>query len=150
MAHAVLDRGPVVAPAEERPVIGQIDRLFSRSSDGVPKIVGTSGETVELPSSVVRVLRQAVRAMAEDQLVAVVPIQKQLTTQQAADLLNVSRPYLIRLLEEHTIPFEKVGSHRRVRADDLLAYKRRRDAEREAALDELTRISQEMGMYDDL
>lgn len=150
MAHSVPDRGPVAATAEERPAIGQIDRLFARSPDGVSKIVGTGGEAIDLPMSVIRVLRQAVRAMAEDHMVTVVPVQKRLTTQQAADLLNVSRPYLIRLLEEDKIPFEKVGSHRRVRADDLLAYKRRRDAERDAALDELTRISQAMGLYDDL
>ena len=139
-----------MATAEERPVIGQIDRLLADSPEGVSKIVGTGGEAIELPMPVIRVLRQAARAMAEGQMVTVVPVQKQLTTQQAADLLNVSRPYLIRLLEEGKIPFEKVGSHRRVRADDLLAYKRRRDAERESALDELTRMSQALGMYDDL
>jgi excisionase family DNA binding protein len=71
-----------------------------------------------------------------------------LTTQQAADFLNVSRPYFIRLLEQGAIPHTKTGSHRRVRLDDVLAYKRQRDAERRRALDDLVALSQEMGLYE--
>jgi excisionase family DNA binding protein len=71
----------------------------------------------------------------------------ELTTQEAADLLNVSRPFLIGLLENSQLPHHKVGTHRRVRFADLITYKRRRDAESEEALRELAVLSQEMKLY---
>lgn len=73
-----------------------------------------------------------------------------MTTQQAADLLNVSRQYLVRLLEEGRIPFTRTGKHRRLRIEDVLAFKEHRDRERCAGLDELARMSEEVGGYDEL
>ncbi|HZK67184.1 MAG TPA: helix-turn-helix domain-containing protein [Chloroflexota bacterium] len=76
------------------------------------------------------------------------PVHAELTTQQAADLLNVSRPHLIKLLETGEIPFHKTGTHRRIRFDDLMRYGRLRDQKEASALDEMARDAQEMGLYD--
>jgi excisionase family DNA binding protein len=84
-----------------------------------------------------RLLVQLLGHLQKGDGVTFVPISKQLTTQQAADILNVSRPFLIKLLEGGEIAFDKVGRHRRIRAQDLFAYKRRRETERTAAMEEL-------------
>lgn len=75
------------------------------------------------------------------------PSNKYLTTQEAADILNVSRPYVVKLLEQGDIPYVKAGAHRRIRFDDLMAYKARRDATRRSALSRLTRMSEDLGLY---
>lgn len=78
----------------------------------------------------------------------VVPVGKEVTTQQAADLLNVSRQYLVRLLEERRLPFRKTGKHRRLRIEDVLTFKSQRDKDRRAGLRELSQVTQEFGGYD--
>ena len=104
------------------------------------------GADIIVPASVLRLLKGILAEMAQGHGVALLPIQAELTTQQAADLLNVSRPYLIRLLEDRKIPFRLVGQHRRVRFDDLLTYQRKDDEERRRVADELTADAQELGM----
>jgi excisionase family DNA binding protein len=90
---------------------------------------------------------QILALLASGQGVQVMPDAAELTTQQAADLLNVSRPYLIGLLEAGEIPYRMVGTHRRIRFEDLREYKRRDDLKRRQAADALTNLSEELGLY---
>ncbi|MFI7062589.1 helix-turn-helix domain-containing protein [Kribbella sp. NPDC050124] len=99
-----------------------------------------------VPRSAVELLARILAHMAAGQGVSVVPADAELTTQQAADLLNVSRPFLIGLLDAGEIEYRKVGKHRRIRADSLLDYKRTDDQRRREAADELTALGQEMGL----
>jgi excisionase family DNA binding protein len=99
-----------------------------------------------LPVAAARLLEHLLTEMAHGNAVTLIPVHAELTTQEAADYLNVSRPYLIRLLEENAIRFHKVGTHRRVRFQDLKAYKERIDAKREKAMNELVAEAQELGL----
>jgi excisionase family DNA binding protein len=99
-----------------------------------------------IPNPALQLLAYILAEMGKGNTVTVVPINAELTTQQAADLLKVSRPYLIGLLEEGKIPFRLVGQHRRVRLDDLMAYKRKDDEARRRVADALTADAQDLGM----
>lgn len=103
-------------------------------------------QTIELPAGAVRLLTAILADMASSRAVAVVRQNAELTTQQAADFLNVSRPFLIRLLDDRKIPVRLVGTHRRVHFEDVLAYKENIDRERRKVLDELAAEAQELDM----
>lgn len=147
MASILAERGPVAPPESEQAALTAIVRLLDATDEQGTMLVGPAGNQIHLPASLVRVLLLAARAMTKDRAVAVVPVHKQLTTQQAANMLGVSRPYLVKLLDEGEIPSTKTGTHRRVRLDDLVAYAERRDVTRRENLDLLTQISQELGLY---
>ncbi|MBD2531340.1 helix-turn-helix domain-containing protein [Nostoc flagelliforme FACHB-838] len=137
----------VMAQEKETQSIKQIERLLKLEGSH-PKLVGTNGEEIVIPDSVYQVLRQVVNAMALGQAISIVPQEQELTTQQAAEFLNVSRPYLIKLLEQGEIPYVTVGTHRRVRFMDLRRYKEQRDAKRHQFLQQLVEISEEAGLYE--
>jgi excisionase family DNA binding protein len=132
-------RETVVRPAsfEEDRFIelrAQIDALFGGLQK--PHLLGQDGERIELPHSAVEALRIIIEAMANGQSITLVPHDQELTSQAAADILQVSRPHLIKLLDRGELPFHLVGTHRRIKIEDLLAYRDRRDDERDTALRE--------------
>jgi len=102
--------------------------------------------SVELPTTALRLLVEILAELAAGNAVQVVPVHAELTTQEAADMLNVSRPHLIKLLESGELPFHKTGKHRRVRFADLMAYKTQRSLDSEQAMAELAEQAQQQRM----
>jgi excisionase family DNA binding protein len=101
---------------------------------------------VSVPESALNFLLKYLHSLSEGQAVSILPVESEMSTQQAADILNVSRPHLVKMLENDEIPHHKVGRHRRINARDLIEYKRNRDEEREGLLDDLASQAQELDM----
>jgi excisionase family DNA binding protein len=137
---------PVEAVPEDKQVFARLDEVLRRR--GAPRLLSPDGEQIELPESLHSLLTQIVRDLSRGKNVALLRRDHMLTTQQAADILSVSRPFLVGLLERGEIPFVRVGNHRRISFDDLMAYKQQRDNERRRGLDGITRLGEEMGDYD--
>jgi excisionase family DNA binding protein len=136
---------PVALPESEEVQIRELNRMLQLGS---PALVGADGERLELPRVVFRLLKDIVRNMQLGRAIVLIPENQQLTTQRAADLLGVSRPHLIKLLEAGELPHHKAGSHRRIYLKDMAAYQKRRDRERKAALNRIAKEAFESGLYD--
>ena len=106
---------------------------------------GQQAESIELPNKVVEPLLEILKIMASGQGVTILPANTELTTVEASEILNVSRPYLIKLLEEKAIPYRKVGKHRRILMEDVMEYKKSITATQEV-LNQLTEEAQENGL----
>jgi excisionase family DNA binding protein len=127
---------------------GQHLSRYARSNQPltVQVIDAEQEQPIELPAGAVAMLMDILEAMAAGRGITLIPENAELTTVQAAAFLNVSRPYLIKLLEEDRIPFRLLGKHRRIRMEDVLAYKAKIDRERESVLDQLAAEAQEQDM----
>lgn len=145
MATPTLER-TVLPPAE--PLDALVALLSRPGAEPATTLSGPNGEHLVLPPEVFEVLRGVVEAMASGQAVTLAPVHQRLTTQEAAELLGISRPTLVKLLESGEIPFEQPGRHRRVRLVDVLAYRERASDERRAALDRMVEIADDADMYE--
>ena len=144
--------GPALPSEAEAAIAKETSRvLASHLQDASPMqlriLDDPSDQTmVTLPASAVRMLVSILEEMARGNAVTLIPVHAELTTQQAADMLNISRPSLIQLLEENKIVHRRVGTHRRVSFESLMKYKRQQELARRKALAELAAYDQELGI----
>jgi excisionase family DNA binding protein len=136
---------PTTLPATEQQQVQALERALLR---GVPAFVTSAGERIEIPGTVFEVLRTAVGFMSHGHAVTLVPDNQAITTQRAADILGVSRPFFIKQLEGGLMAHHRVGNQRRVYLRDVLEFVKKRDKERLSALDLLARDAFEAGLYE--
>lgn len=153
MTYALLDqaRHPEVPTSSDALIAREaLPRLETVAEAGVGirvRVLDNPADVVvPLPAVAVRLIVGLLAAIADGKPVSVIPSDAELTTQQAADMLNVSRPHLVKLLNEGQIPYTKVGTHRRVRVADILEFKERSTAGSRAAIDDMVALSQELGL----
>lgn len=125
---------------------GELSRLLGENPNVDRAQVRLDGHDLILPRQALSLLRDLLTEMAQGNAVTVVPTHAELTTQEAANILNISRPYLVKLLENDAIPYTKTGTHRRIRYQILMEYKQQRDEESRSTLDELANQAQELDM----
>ncbi len=141
-----MSRETTVLPSKDGKLLEAAEVLL-RSGSAVS--LSADGRVVALPPELKELLGEVVRAMRRGQAVTLASLGQQLTTQEAADLLGISRPTLIKLLEAGRIPYETPGRHRRVRLDDLLTYQEQRRQDRRSTLDALAAEAQALGTYEE-
>ncbi len=124
----------------------ELGRLLNKLPETDRAHVKLDGQDLILPRQALILLRDLLADMAQGNAVTIVPVHAEMTTQQAADILNVSRPYLVTLLEKGELRFTKVGTHRRIRFKDLMAYKDNIKKQSSKAMDELVKIAQESNL----
>lgn len=125
---------------------GKVLESYTRDKHSLTLHISDQDQPIELPAGAVTLLMDILQAMAAGQGVAVIPENAELTTVQAAEILKVSRPFLIKRLENGEIPYRMVGTHRRIRMVDVLAYKTEIDRQREQVLDELVAEAQRLDL----
>lgn len=145
-------REPIVPTAQDAAIAREASRMLAPYVEHLESLRFQVGEEKKvtqkllLPATAIRLLLDLLTEMAAGNAITLIPVHAQLTTQQAADVLNVSRPFLVNLLEQGKIPHVKVGTHRRILFEDLMRYKKEIDKERQKALDELIRESEKLNM----
>jgi excisionase family DNA binding protein len=145
MTTSTLD--PVILPQSQEEQVVELHKLLEK--EGRAQLVGKGGEpSIKLPDAIYHLLLEILALMRQGKAISIRPYTQELTTQQAADLLCVSRPYLVKLLEEGAIRFHKTGTHRRIYLRDLVEYKSLRDESRHTSIERMARAAQEAGLYD--
>lgn len=148
MEAAIYRNTDIVEPDESERAMARVAarKLADLGEKNVCVQIGEGESYVALPVGAVRLLARALEIIGDGDAVILTPLHSELSTQQAAEILKVSRPYLVKLLDEGAIPSHKVGTHRRVRLHDVLEYKRANDEKRLAALEELQAEAQALGL----
>src|SRR6266478_1277339 len=149
LPHSHRRSAPTAQDASLARVSGQSLSRFARRQTPLSLKVTEAGQQeqpIELPAGAVALLMDVLEAMAAGRGVTIIPENAELTTVQAAGVLNVSRPFLIQLLEQGVIPYRKVGTHRRIRLEAVMAYQERDGRERQAARDQLVAEAQKLDM----
>jgi excisionase family DNA binding protein len=146
---STLSKHPTLPSEHDSSLAGAGLELLQQNKEVVLKLE-SQDKTLTLSAPMVKLLQRIFEEMAQGKAVDVVSLETELSTQQAADLLNVSRPFVVKLLGEGVLPHRLVGSHRRVLLEHVLEYKEQTKRKRREALRELTQLSQELGLYDEL
>lgn len=151
MNSAAALREPIVATSKERVALRRLGEALRTRKAGkaTARLVGPDGKAISLPHSLYSVLVAAVDQLNRGNGITILPVTAELTTQQAANVLNVSRPFVVKLLERGEIRFHKAGTHRRIYLRDLLAFKERREAAARRTLARSAREAQALGLYDE-
>ncbi len=148
-APAITPLSPTLPTEQESELARESSRLLAacigRGETAQLRVINGK-QDITVPVSALRMLVDILAQMAEGNSVTIVPIHAELTTQQAANFLNVSRPHLVGLLEQYELPYRKVGTHRRILFKDLLDYRARTQVNRKQALDKLAQQAQDLGM----
>ena len=147
MSPVTLD--PTSLEVEQTETAGEAARtLAPLLQNSAPEVAlcTITGERFMVPTPAFELIVSMLTHLANGEGIVLLPKHAELSTQQAADMLNVSRPYVVQLIDERKLPARKVGTHRRVLLSDLVEYKRRDDAEREAVMQELADEAQELGL----
>lgn len=122
--------------------------LESLQKDNVEIEIEETQEKIRIPLNSLKLLAKILKITSQGKPVSIVPIATEMTTQAAADLLGCSRPHLVKLLEEGAIEYTKVGKHRRVKFEDVMAYKKRMKARQQELLIKIMNADEESGLYD--
>lgn len=138
------EKTTVSAKSSELPAISQLEALLNQS-DACPSLNGMDGEKFLLPPSICEVLQKAVHLMSTGVPIALIPEEHHLSTQEAANILNVSRPHLYKILDSGKLGFSQVGTHRRIRFNDLMTYKEEMQQSCNEGLSKLAQLSQAAG-----
>lgn len=136
---------PIFSTPEQRSQLADVLQALENVS-GQLRILTSDGKELTVPPALVKVLIEAGWLLADEKSLVILPADRDLSPHQAASLLNISRPYLLRILDQGNIPFHRVGTHRRIKLKDVIAFRKRRDAERRTDLKRISDLSRESGI----
>lgn len=139
---------PIIADKQEKPAIENLQQLLQAAKHSYPKLVSSQGEEIELPESVYKALYQVVEALVTGTSIAISPIDKAITIEETAEILNVSKDYVNKLLQQGNIPYTTVGTTKQINYRNVSEYQQVRNSQRRKSLDELANFMQQEGFYD--